>query len=130
MVPVSGFTGPWPEMNTKPLATTAWEYGPAGAGPFSAMTVFLIDSPFLSLCLLQSPQGYRTPRLSPRLRGRARSNTTGLLPDLPAGRHPRLLHDAILSHKVHLIVQVHRAADVVGDYLQRVAYLEVAVFVH
>src|SRR5919107_841993 len=73
MVPVSGFTGPWPEMNTKPLATTAWEYGPAGAGPFSAMTVFLIYSPFLSLCLLQSPQGYRTSLLSPRLRGRARS---------------------------------------------------------
>src|SRR5918994_4298999 len=47
MVPVSGFTGPCPEMNTKSPATTAWEYGPAGAGPFSAITVFLIDSPFL-----------------------------------------------------------------------------------
>src|SRR5215213_5639112 len=34
-------------MNTKSPATTAWEYGPAGAGPFSAITVFLIDSPFL-----------------------------------------------------------------------------------
>jgi hypothetical protein len=34
-------------MNTKSPATTAWEYGPAGAGPFSAITVFLIGSPFL-----------------------------------------------------------------------------------
>src|SRR5215208_612552 len=47
IVPVSGFTGPCPEMNTKSPATTACEYGPAGAGPFSAITVFLIDSPFL-----------------------------------------------------------------------------------
>src|SRR5215207_4432025 len=54
MAPVSGFTGPCPEMNTKPPATTAWEYGPAGGGPFSAMTVCLIDSPFLlgsAICL-------------------------------------------------------------------------------
>jgi hypothetical protein len=55
MVPVSGFTGPCPEMNTKSPATMAWEYGPAGAGPFSAITVFLIGSPFLSLYLFQSP---------------------------------------------------------------------------
>src|SRR5215216_5625062 len=34
-------------MNTKSPATTACEYGPAGAGPFSAITVYLIDSPFL-----------------------------------------------------------------------------------
>src|SRR5680860_1224304 len=54
MVPVSGFTGPCPEMNTKSPATTAWEYGPAGTGPFSAITVFLIDSPFLLDCLLPS----------------------------------------------------------------------------
>src|SRR5215210_142311 len=51
MVPVSGFTGPCPEMNTKSPATTAWEYGPAGAGPFSAITAFLIASPFLPDCM-------------------------------------------------------------------------------
>src|SRR3712207_6848971 len=38
-------------------------------------------------------------------------------------------HDAILPDQIYLVVQIHRAADVVGDYLQRVAYFEVAVLV-
>ena len=46
-MPVSGSTGPYPEINTNPLATTAWEKGPAGAGPFSAITVFFIVSSFM-----------------------------------------------------------------------------------
>src|SRR3712207_572715 len=132
MVPVSGFTGPCPEMNTKSPATTAWEYGPAGAGPFSAITVFLIWSPFLSLYHFQSPYalgfyGFRPVHEPPRSSTRS---GTAALPDLPAGRHPRLLHDAVLSDQAHLIMQIHRAADVVGDYLQRVADREVAVLVH
>ena len=53
-----------------------------------------------------------------------------LLPNLPAGRHQRLLHHAILPHQLHRIVQIHRAADVVGDYLHRVAHLEVTILVH
>ena len=40
-LPVSGSTGVWPEQNTRPLDTTAWEYGPAAGGPGSAFTTFL-----------------------------------------------------------------------------------------
>src|SRR5919107_3912302 len=188
MVPVSGFTGPWPEMNTKSPARTAWEYGPAGAGPFSAITVFLIGSPFLSLCLFSPHKcarfcGFRPvdedmrdpgedvregaiesrvrllglivkavrgdeisfpPFRLPQsccLRSRRLRRIRGshlvhevqrcsLLPYLPAGRHPRLLHDTILPHQVYLVVQVHRTTDMVGNYLQRVPNFEVAVFVH
>src|SRR5215203_1869820 len=65
MVPVSGLTGPCPEMNTKSPARTAWEYGPAGAGPFSAITVFLIGSPFLSLCLFSPHKCARFCRFRP-----------------------------------------------------------------
>src|SRR5215213_4546766 len=130
MVPVSGFTGPCPEMNTKSPARTAWEYGPAGAGPFSAITVFLIGSPFLSLCLFSSHKCARFCGFRPVDEDMRDPGEDVLLPYLPAGRHPRLLHDTILPHQVYLVVQVHRTTDMVGNYLQRVPNFEVAVFVH
>jgi hypothetical protein len=37
-------------MNMKPPDTTACEYGPAGFGPFSAVTVFLIVPPLWTSC--------------------------------------------------------------------------------
>src|SRR5919107_3131807 len=52
------------------------------------------------------------------------------LPDFPACLHPRLLHSTFLPNNVHLIVQIHRAADMVGDYLQRVPHFEIADLVH
>src|SRR5215218_3990427 len=50
-VPVSGSSGTWPEQNSSPLLSTAWLYGPAGAGAPSAMTGWRwwdIGGPFLA----------------------------------------------------------------------------------
>src|SRR3712207_9496791 len=52
------------------------------------------------------------------------------LPDLPAGRHPRLFHDTILPQKVSLVVQIYCTANMVGNYPQCMTYLQVAVYVH
>jgi hypothetical protein len=42
---VDGSVGVWPEQKRKPLAATAWLYGPIGAGASGAVTgrALLID---------------------------------------------------------------------------------------
>src|SRR5580700_763788 len=42
--PVLGCSAIWPDKNKKPLARTAWEYGPMGLGPRSVRTTSLMVS--------------------------------------------------------------------------------------
>src|SRR5829696_6160423 len=114
----------WPSM--KPGATTR----PPTSIFSSPLPCTLPTSTIWPSLIPTSPkyQGFPVPSTR-RPFSITRSNTAIPLPDLPAGRYPLLLHTT-LPNNVHLIVQIHRAADVVGDYLQRVPHFEVAVFVH
>src|SRR5919199_6878013 len=53
-----------------------------------------------------------------------------LLLYLPAGGHPHLLHGAVPARQIDSVVEVHRAADVVGDDPQRVSHLQVVLPAH